>query len=164
MPRSARGPSVPGAPAHGRKSVGRGRPRDKEKLENAKNSYIMPGMKAGELVTVRERLGWTIAQVADFAGVTVQTVYRWENGTHRVTGKRARLALQDLRDRASERSWTREDARVRIVQDLGVDAAAAGRLLVRYGRAPGESWRDVAGRVTDGERYEGRARPRRSTG
>ena len=54
--------------------------------------------KIGEVATLREQAGLTIEQVADLAGATTRTVYRWENGYT----KPNKLVLATLRDKVEK--------------------------------------------------------------
>lgn len=115
----------------------------------------MPGMDltAGQLVQLREHLGLSVKELADYLGVTKGAVYQWERGDYPVGSPRVRALLADLWDKAFGAPWDRERARTETSKRLGVDADRAGQLLLEYGRSPGEPWRDVVGRVVDGERY-----------
>jgi transcriptional regulator with XRE-family HTH domain len=116
----------------------------------------MPGMTSGQLVRLRETMGLSVARFAVLLGVSPRAVYQWESGERRVTNRRAQEFLQDLYAEHLGGPLTRAQARLQVAQRLGVTLEAAGRLLVSYGRAPKEGWRDVVGRVVDGERYQGR--------
>ena len=50
----------------------------------------------GGIRLIRQRRGWTQAQLADAVGVTALTVSRWERGTAIPRGKRVRRVLEEL--------------------------------------------------------------------
>lgn len=93
------------------------------------------------------------SEFAEVVGVDYTTAYRWETGESAPRGKRIKRLLEDLMDKAFGPPWDRERARAEVAKRLGVDLDHAGQLLIEYGRSPGEPWRDVCGRVVDGERH-----------
>jgi transcriptional regulator with XRE-family HTH domain len=137
---------------HGGRRVGKRAEKLQKKFASLSQMHILPGMTPVQLVQLREHLGWSVKQMAEYLGVHFVTVYGWENGKRQVSQRRVRLLLQDLWDKAFGEPWDRERARAEVSKRLGVDADRAGQLLVEYGRLPGEPWRDVVGRVVDGER------------
>jgi transcriptional regulator with XRE-family HTH domain len=158
MPRRAPGPAhdppASSAASHGGRRVGAGRPRVKMNLAIAENVAILPGMTAGQLVQLREKLGLSVPEFARLLGVDNTALYRWEAGKSRVRNVALRAQLQDLYDKAFGPPWDRERARLEVAKRLGMDLNRAGQLLAEYGRLdPGEPWRDVAGRVVDGEKH-----------
>ncbi len=51
------------------------------------NGYVLPNaVSAGEIKTIRQRLGLTQAAFADFFNVSKKTVERWESGKEKVSG------------------------------------------------------------------------------
>lgn len=153
MPPRAPDPSAASSAAHGGGRVGPGRPRVQKILKFLSSFCILPGMTSRQLIDLREKLGWPVAQLAEYLGVSHVTVHNWENGKHAVSNRRVRLLLEDLWDREYGAPWDRERARLEVAKRLGTDADRSGSLLVEYGRAPGESWRSVVSRVVDGERF-----------
>lgn len=119
-------------------------------------------LTAGQLVQLREALAWDVSTLASYLGVTKGAVYQWERGASRVGSPRVRQLLADLWDKQYGAPWDRERARRELAGRLGIDAGRAGQLLVEYGRVHGEPWRDVVGRVVDGERYKIMARAARA--
>ena len=138
---------------HGGGRVKRGRPPVHRNLAIAQKASILPGMTAGQMVQLREKLGLSVPEFARLIGVDHTAVYRWEAGKSRVRNVALRAQLLDLYAKAFGPEMTREGAREQIAQRLGVDLNRAGQLLVEYGRLSGEPWRDVLGRVVDGERH-----------
>lgn len=150
---SAPDPSASRHDSHGGDRVRRGRPRGKKNLLMRVDCAILPGMKAGQLTQLREQLRLTVAEFADLIGVSPRAVYQWEAGERTVRGRAVKQKLEDLWDRCFGPPWDRERARLEVAKRLGVDLDRAGQLLTEYGHVQGEPWRDVAGRVVDGERF-----------
>lgn len=152
----AHDPHTPPVVAHAHEVVDGRRRRRQKKLELASDLPILPGMKAGHIVELREALGLSVKEFAALVGVEFSSVYRWESGKGSVQSSRVRDLLTDLYEKHVKAApLDYSGAKLYVAKRLGVDIEAAARLLQEYGRAPGEGWRAVAERVVDGERYKG---------
>jgi DNA-binding transcriptional regulator YiaG len=56
-------------------------------------------MKPKDVISLRRRLGWTLAQLAAELGTTVNTVWRWEHGVQAISPPYQRL-LQIVVDKS----------------------------------------------------------------
>jgi transcriptional regulator with XRE-family HTH domain len=65
-------------------------------------------MKAEELRKIRERLGWTQAELAEAVGVAPNSVARWERGEMAIRESAARLIQSIAAGRQSKKTGGRK--------------------------------------------------------